>query len=74
MGISLIFSNTIRHIDAQKFLSFLDVPQVMFVQETASLFDRVPSEEDLNWIRDNVSNFITDSDACDEIYHRICRH
>ena len=35
----------------------------MFVQETASLFDRVPSEDDLNWIRNNVSNFITDSDA-----------
>jgi len=62
-GISLIFSNTIRHIDAQKFLSFLDVPQVMFVHGTTSLFDRVPSEDDLKWIRDNISNFITDSDV-----------
>jgi lipopolysaccharide biosynthesis protein len=62
-GISLIFSNTIRHVDAQKFLSFLDVPQIIFVHETASLFDRVPSEDDLRWIRNNVSNFITDNDV-----------
>jgi rhamnosyltransferase len=61
-GISLVFSNTIRHVEAQKFLSFLDIPQVIFVHETASLFDRVPSEDDLNWMKNNVSNFITDSD------------
>ena len=61
--ICLIFSNTIRHVDEQKFLSFLDVPQVIFVHETASLLDSVPSENDMKWMRDNVSNFITDSDV-----------
>jgi len=62
-GISLIFSNTIRHVDAQRFFSFLDVPQIIFVHEMASLFDRVPSDDDLNWIRNNVSNFIADNDV-----------
>jgi lipopolysaccharide biosynthesis protein len=61
--ISVIFSNTIRHVDAQKFLSYLDVPQIIFVHETASLLDRLPPEDDLNWIRNNVSNFVTDSDV-----------
>jgi len=61
--VSVIFSNTIRRVDLQKFLSFLDVPQIVFVHETASLFESVPPEDNVKWIRSNISKFIADSDV-----------
>ena len=61
--VSLIFSNTIRNVDIQKFLSFLDVPQIIFVHETTQTLDNILSGENTKWVRDNISQFITTSDV-----------
>ena len=61
--ISLVFSNTIKNVEAQKFLSFLDVPQVIYVHEQEStLRDVVSADNNIQWIKDNIEQLIASTE------------
>lgn len=60
--VALIFSNTIENLDTQKFLSFLDVPQIIFIHEPLSVLkDNLSINNNLEWVKNNVSQFIASS-------------
>lgn len=57
--IALIFSNTMVNIEVQQFLSFLDVPQIIFVHELTHVLRAFPSITDnIDWTRSNISHFV----------------
>ncbi len=62
--VALIFSNTMENLSLQKFLSRLDIPQVIFVHEDLSTLKNILSvDNNLQWVQDNVSKFIASGDA-----------
>jgi lipopolysaccharide biosynthesis protein len=56
--VALIFSNTIEYPDVQKFFAFLDVPQIVFLHKPISAGDGLLNDENINWIKNNISKFI----------------
>lgn len=62
--IALIFSNTIVNIEVQQFLSFLGVPQIVFVHELSYVLNAFPQiGRNIEWLRRNISHFIACSNA-----------
>lgn len=62
--VALVFSNTIENLSAQKFLSFLDVPQIIFVHEPFSTLKNILlTDNNIKWVRDSISQFIASSDV-----------
>ena len=62
--IGLIFSNTIVNVELQRFLSFLKVPQVVFVHELSYVITQFPQiEQNREWLRENVTKFVACSKA-----------
>ncbi len=59
--VALIFSNTLENLNNQKFLSFLDVPQIIFVHDLISK-NIISVDNNIRWARDNVSQFIASTD------------
>ncbi|MEJ8816634.1 rhamnan synthesis F family protein [Lacibacter sp. H407] len=58
-NISLIFSNTMVNGEAMKFLSFLEVPKIIFVHELSYVLNQFSSITDnLDWFRTEVEHFI----------------
>ena len=57
--VAMVFSNTVENISVQKFCSFLDVPQVVYVHELAdALHDVLSVDNNKDWIKNNVTRFI----------------
>lgn len=58
-SVGLIFSNTLENIDLQQFLSFLQVPQVIYVHEWS---DQAVKSSDAKtnkyWLKENIDHFI----------------
>jgi lipopolysaccharide biosynthesis protein len=60
--VALVFSNTIENLHIQKFLTFLDVPQIIFVHKPISMAENVLFvNENILWARNNVTRFIASS-------------
>jgi len=61
--IAVIFSNNLENIGVQKFLSFLDVPQVIYVHElTDSLNQFFSVHNNRTWARNNITQFIASAE------------
>jgi lipopolysaccharide biosynthesis protein/SAM-dependent methyltransferase len=61
--ISLVFSNTVKNLEAQKYLSFLDVPQIIYVHENDPTLKEVLSvDNNLQWVKENVEQLIASTD------------
>ncbi|MES1219901.1 MAG: rhamnan synthesis F family protein, partial [Bacteroidota bacterium] len=62
--VGLIFSNTIVNIEVQKFLSFLSVPQIVFVHELSYVLSRNEGvKRNANWLQENISHYIACADG-----------
>lgn len=65
--IALVFSNTSINIEALQFLSFLDVPQIVYAHELTYVLNAFPQvKANEEWLRKNISHFITGSQAVKE--------
>jgi len=62
--ISVVFSNTMINIDALRFLSFLDVPQIVYAHELTYVLNAFPQvKANEEWLRKNISHFVVGSNA-----------
>ena len=57
--IAMVFSNTMVNGEVMKFLSFLDVPQIVFAHELPYVLNQFSSvTNNVDWFRNNVNYFI----------------
>ena len=60
--IYLVFSNTIHNLETQKYLSFLEVPQIIYIHEHDPILRDILSADNIEWIRKNVVQLIASTD------------
>lgn len=62
--IALVFSNTMVNVEIQQYLSFLNVPQIVFLHELSYVLKMSPQiDKNADWISKNIAHFI----ACSNI-------
>jgi len=65
--VAVVISGSVKNLDVQKFLSFIEIPQIILVHEPALLLENVfPLHENISWINRNVSRLIFASESAKE--------
>jgi lipopolysaccharide biosynthesis protein len=66
-SIGLIFSNDLANVGVQKFFSFLNAPQVLYVNEWPYEISNIPViKNNRDWFKRNITRFITGVDTVKE--------
>lgn len=66
-SIGMIFSNALANVEVQQFFSFLNAPQIVYLDELPDEISSLPIiENNREWLKRNISHFITDAETIKE--------